>query len=310
MSMRCPRCPGDRHADEPGQVKPLVSFPNLFSFDQTTAPRKGRVTFGRPTSMYARYKQDAMRLHLASWIVILGIAAAVIGCTSTESFNRTMVTDSAEYQRERQPADVAVTHEAMRGANEYSPTDAVQHTITELLSILGNEALRHPARSEARRHHIEEIIRHRVSYEQMAQRALGAPWRQLNDTERRDFVRLFVQLLRDKFANKIDQYYAIVYLFEQREGTCAEVRTRLIGPKVDTWLEFRLTNTSGDWLVYDLVIEGASLVRNYHAQFVRIIRDESFAGLVHKMKQRDLVVKAFEKTAPVIAVSSMHTAAQ
>ena len=303
MLMRC-------HADEPGQVKSLVNVPHLISFDQTTAPRKGRVKFGRSTSMYARYRQGAMPLHLASWMVILGIAAAVIGCNSTESFNRTMMTDSADNQSlERQPVKVAITDEAMRGA-EYSPTDAVQHTITELLSILGNEALRHPARSEERRHHIEEIIRHRVSYEQMAQRALGVPWKQLNDTERREFVRLFVQLLRDRFANKIDQYYAIVYLFEQREGTCAEVRTRLLGPKVDTRLEFRLTNTSGDWLVYDVVIEGTSLVRNYHAQFVRIIRNETFAGLVHKMKQRDLVVKAFEKTAPVIAVSSMHTAAQ
>ena len=303
MSMRC-------HADEPGQVKSLVNVPHLISFDQTTAPRKGRVKFGRSTSMYARYRQGAMPLHLASWMVILGIAAAVTGCNSTESFNRTMMTDRADNQSlERQPVKAAITDEAMRGA-EYSPTDAVQSTITELLSILGNEALRQPARSEERRHHIEEIIRHRVSYEQMAQRALGVPWKQLNDTERREFVRLFVQLLRDRFANKIDQYYAIVYLFEQREGTCAEVRTRLLGPKVDTWLEFRLTNTSGDWLVYDVVIEGTSLVRNYHAQFVRIIRDESFAGLVHKMKQRDLVVKAFEKTAPVIAVSSMHTAAQ
>ena len=304
MSTRC-------HADEPGQVKSLVNVPHLISFDQTTAPRKGRVTFGRSTSMYARYRQGAMPLHLASWMVILGIAAAVTGCHSTESFNRTMMTDSADNQSlERHSVKVAITHESMREAKEYSPTDAVQSTITELFTILGNEALRQPARSEERRHHIEEIIRHRVSYEQMAQRALGVPWKQLNDTERRDFVRLFVQLLRDRFANKVDQYYAIVYLFEQREGTCAEVRTRLLGPKVDTWLEFRLTNTSGDWLVYDVVIEGASLTRNYHAQFVRIIRDESYAALVHKMKQRDLVVKAFEKTAPAIAVSSMHTAAQ
>jgi phospholipid transport system substrate-binding protein len=247
-----------------------------------------------------------MQLHFTSSIVFWSIAAAVTGCASMEAFNRTMIVDNADHPSlERQPANGVIW-----GGHEYSPTDAVQSTITDVLSILGNEALKQPARSEERRHHIEEIIRHRVSYEQMAQRALGVPWKQLNDTERQEFVRLFVQLLRDRFANKVDQYYAIIYLFEQREGSFAEVRTKLIGPKVDTWLEFRLANTSGDWLVYDVVIEGASLVRNYHAQFARIIRDESYAGLVHKMKQRDLVVKTFEKTAPVIAVSSVDTAAQ
>ena len=99
---------------------------------------------------------------------------------------------------------------------------------------------------------------------------------------------LFVELIRDTVANKIDQYYdeQILYLVEQREGSFAEVRTNLIGPKVDTSLDFRLENHSGDWLVYDVVIDGASIVRNYRTQFSRIIRDNSYAGLVEKMKQR------------------------
>jgi phospholipid transport system substrate-binding protein len=247
-----------------------------------------------------------MQSHLVSSIVSCGIAAALTGCASMASFNRPMIVDNAAHPSlERHP-----TNGVISGTHEYSPTDAVQSTIIDVLSILGNEALKQPARSEERRRHLEEIIRHRVSYEQMARRALGVSWKQLNDTEREEFVRLFVQLLRDRFANKVDQYYAIVYLFEQREGSFAEVRTKLIGPKGDTCVEFRLANTFGDWLMYDLVIEGASIVRNYHAQFVRIIRDGSYAALVDKMKQRDLVVKAFEKTAPVIAVSSLHTAAQ
>ena len=245
-----------------------------------------------------------MQSHLALWIVVCGIATAVTGCASMENSGRTMIVENTDHDGlQRQPASIAIRNGVMReGPNEYSPTEAVQSTITDLLSILGNEALKQPDRSEGRRHHIEEIIRHRVSYEQMAQRALGVPWKQLTDTERQEFVRLFVQLLRDRFANKIDQYHEVIYLFEQREGSCAEVRTKLIGPKVDTWLDFRLGNKSGDWLVYDVVIDGASIVKNYHAQFARIIRDESYAGLVEKMKHRVLVVKTFEKTALAVAL--------
>lgn len=255
--------------------------------------------------------EDAMPTYLASYMVVCAIAIAVTGCGSSEFFNRTMIVDNSDHNRlQRQPPTVAIREGVMGGRlEEYSPTEAVKSTMTDLLSILGNEALNQPGRSQERRHRIEEIIRHRVSYEQMAQRALGVPWKQLSDSERQEFVSLFVQLLRDTFANKIDQYYdeRMFYVFEQRQGTFAEVRTNLIGSKVDTLLDFRLGNKSGDWLVYDVVIDGASIVRNYQAQFNRIIRDDSYAGLVEKMKQRDLVVKGFEKTAPAVALSARRS---
>jgi phospholipid transport system substrate-binding protein len=137
---------------------------------------------------------------------------------------------------------------------------------------------------------------------QLAPRALGDPWAELHATERQEFVKIFVELIRDTMANKIDQYHddQILYLDEQREGSFACVRTNLIGSKVDTSVDFRLERHSGDWLVYDLIIDGTSIVRNYRTQFSRIIRDNSYAGLVEKMKQRALTVKWFEKTAPAL----------
>jgi phospholipid transport system substrate-binding protein len=141
----------------------------------------------------------------------------------------------------------------------------------------------------------------------MARSSLGAPWMSLSDKERQEFVTLFVELIRDRVANKIDQYYGeqIFYLNEQREGRFAQVRTNLIGPKVDTALDFRLENHSDQWLVYDLVIDGTSIVGNYRAQFSQIIHDTTYAGLVQKMKQRVHTVKGFEKTVPDIALLPM-----
>jgi phospholipid transport system substrate-binding protein len=252
-----------------------------------------------------------MQSHLASWIVVLGMVAAVTGCASIKSSSGTMMVHNSDHYRLKiQPAIITIVDDVGRVApTEYSPTESVKSTIADLLSILGNEALKQPGRSEERRQQIEQVIRHRVNYEQMAQRSLGAPWTRLHDTERQEFVRLFVELIRDRVANKIDQYddEQVFYLSEQREGSCAEVRTNLIGSKVDTSLDFRLENHSGDWLVYDVVIDGASIVRNYRTQFARVIRDEAYAGLVERMKQRALVVKWFEKTAPVIALSPAPT---
>ncbi|OGW48138.1 MAG: hypothetical protein A2V62_09460 [Nitrospirae bacterium RBG_19FT_COMBO_58_9] len=183
-------------------------------------------------------------------------------------------------------------------AAELTPTESVKSTMAEVVRILDNAELKQPGRTMERRQHIEQVVRDRVSYEEMAKRALGIPWTDLTDSERQEFVGLFVQLLRDTFSCRIDEYTGeqVLYLSEQREEQFAEVKTKLAGRKMDTLLDFRLANRLGNWLVYDVVIDGASMIGNYHAQFTSIIRDLTYAGLVKRMKEKTLVVKAFETT--------------
>lgn len=250
-----------------------------------------------------------MRLHSTSWIMVGGMTTVLTGCGVMETSNHsTMVTNHARLQRHSALTVVDGVVSQIR----YSPTDAVQGTVADFLSILGDEALKQPERSGERRHLIEQVIRNGVNCEEAARRALGPPWKELTDTERQEFVSLFVQLLRDMFANKIDQYHdaRMLYLSERRNGRFAEVRTRLVGSKVDTSVDFQLGSQSGDWLIYDLVIDGASLVSNYQAQFRQVIRDDSYAGLIEKMRQRNLQAKGFERTGLAVARSSMHTAPQ
>jgi phospholipid transport system substrate-binding protein len=181
---------------------------------------------------------------------------------------------------------------------EQTATESVKSTIDAVVHILNSEELKQPGRSVERRQKIEQVIRQRISYEDMAKRALGWPWIELTHTERQEFVALFVQLLRDTFACRIDNYAdeQVLYLSEQREDHFAEVKAKLSGPKTDTLLDFRLADVLGHWYVHDVAIDGAGIVSNYHAQFASIIRDHSYAGLVNKMKEKTLVVKAFETT--------------
>ena len=248
-----------------------------------------------------------MRLNVASCLVAGGIVTGLLGCGLLETSNKS-TTATTHARLQRQPA-TAVIGNSVASQVEYSPTDAVKDTVADLLSILGNEALKQPERSLDRRHFIEDIIRHRVSYEEAAQRTLGLRWKRLTDSERQEFVSLFMHLLRDTLANNIDQYYdeQMFYLSERRHGRFAEVRTNLIGSKVNTSLDFRLGSQSDQWLIYDVVIDGTSVIGSYKAQFARIIRDDSYAGLIEKMEQRDLLVKVFERTAPAVSLSSMHT---
>ncbi len=187
---------------------------------------------------------------------------------------------------------VSITH----AADSSSPLQTVQSTVTELFSIVKGEA--EPYRWNQRRRDVEQVIRRHVSYYEMAQRSLGEAWTRLDDSQREEFVDLFVQILRDALANRLFEYSdeQVVYLSEEHDQGCANVATKLWGDKVDTSVEFRLKKYSGRWMLYDAVIDGTSIISNYRAQFTAVIRDVSYAGLVHKMKQRTLMVKMFEGT--------------
>lgn len=250
-----------------------------------------------------------MPFRSALWIIFLGIAVASTGCGSMKPSNGFGTIDSLNhYWLKGQPVDSTTVEGITRvGSSEDSPTESVKSTITGLLSILGNKALEQPAQLEESRHKIEQVIRARVNYEHMAQRSLETTWASLNDMERQEFSELFLELLRDTVANKVDQYYdeQIFFLSEQPKGNFAEVKTQLIGSKVDARLDFRLENQFGEWLVYDVVVDGVSVVRSYQAQFARVIRDNSYAGLVEKMKLNTLVVKIYEQSEHAIGLSPM-----
>jgi phospholipid transport system substrate-binding protein len=188
---------------------------------------------------------------------------------------------------------IAAIHEG-----ESSPTNAVKGTINDLIQVLEDEALKQPQQAEERRHRIEDIIKHRVDYEEMARRALGAPWSTLSLQGRHEFVSLFVELLRATFVGRITDHSdeQVVFLGELRKETFAEVNTQLKGGKIDTPIDFRLIRRAHEWRVYDIVIDGASIVSNYRSQFTSIIRDASYSGLVKKMKEKAIAVKTFEKS--------------
>jgi len=80
----------------------------------------------------------------------------------------------------------------------------------------------------------------------------------------------------------------VVFLGELRKNAFAEVRAQMKGRKIDTPVDFRLIHRAHEWRVYDVVIDGASIVSNYRSQFNSIIRDVSYVGLVKKMRQKQL----------------------
>lgn len=169
-----------------------------------------------------------------------------------------------------------------------SPTGAVKETVDQVFVVLRDQALKEPAREEERRAKLEEIIGRRFDYAEMGKRTLASQWKGLSPEQQQEFVALFQQFLANSYVGNVDGYSGeeVEYLKEREKGEFAEVQTKVVSPKVKIPLDYRLLQKNGEWWVYDVVIDGVSLMKNYRGQFSRIINSSSFDALLEKLRSK------------------------
>jgi len=172
-------------------------------------------------------------------------------------------------------------------------TDEVKKAVDEVVRIVSDKKLENDENS--RRQAVKEAIGNIFDYREMAKRSLGKHWKRRTPQERTYFVDLFASLLENSYADKIESYHneKIEYLRERVDGGYAEVRSRVTTDSHDEFsLNYRLLKKKDKWLVYDVVIEGVSLVSNYRSQFNRIIRSDGYAELLRKLETKREEIKA------------------
>jgi len=174
------------------------------------------------------------------------------------------------------------------------PTDSMKGTIDEVLRIVRDKELKEPGKAAERRQQLERVVGARFDYQEMSKRALGAPWNGLSNEEKQEFVALFRTLLTNSYADKIESYSGegVQYLNERVEKDYAEVRTKVLSGKTEIPLDYRLINRADDWRVYDVVVDGVSLVSNYRGQFTKILRATSYADLVDQLRKKSDKLKS------------------
>jgi phospholipid transport system substrate-binding protein len=175
-----------------------------------------------------------------------------------------------------------------------SAMEAMKETIDQALKVLEDESLQSPEKSRERLESLEDIIGKRFDYREMGKRTLGKYWPQFSEADREEFVRLFQRFLSKTYAGNVDGYSGeqVQYLKERRKGDFAEVRTAVNSDKSTTSIYYRLLKSSNTWKVYDVVIEGVSLVKNFRSQFGRIIEAESAKGLLEKLRTKTVGSKS------------------
>src|SRR5919108_164545 len=174
-------------------------------------------------------------------------------------------------------------------ASAATPTETLKAYGDVVLKILDDQKLRAPERKQERRAAVRKVAEEVFDVGETAKRALGPHWQQRTPAEREEFTQLFADLLESTYIARIDEYGGerIRYTGEKIDGDTALVQTRVLTKKgSEAPVEARMLKRGDKWYIYDVIIEGVSLVNNYRTQFDRIIRSSSYPELVKKLRDR------------------------
>ncbi|MCZ7626241.1 MAG: ABC transporter substrate-binding protein [Candidatus Methylomirabilis sp.] len=196
----------------------------------------------------------------------------------------------------------AVAILAMPGQGLAGPaTDQVKGTVDQVLEILTDPTLKDDRRTKERRAKLRQTVLERFDFSEMSKRSMGQHWKERSPEERTEFVGLFTDLLERAYIDRVEGYTGeqIVYLEERTDGNYSEVRTKIVTKRnQEIPIAYRLQRADSKWSVYDIVVEGVSLVNNYRTQFSKIIRTSSYRDLVKKMQAKVEGEEAAELSTP------------
>jgi phospholipid transport system substrate-binding protein len=175
-------------------------------------------------------------------------------------------------------------------------TDVVRDTVDRVLKIANDQALSEPQR----RARIKQVILKSFGFEEMARQSMGRHWNDLSAGQRTEFVSLFTDLLERTYINDIEAYkegQEIHYGAERVDGDQIEVPSTVLTEARDRIpVNYRLVKSGNGWQVYDLVVDGVSLVQNYRSQFSHIIEQQGYSTLLKRIRAKVKSEQAIEHT--------------
>jgi phospholipid transport system substrate-binding protein len=174
-------------------------------------------------------------------------------------------------------------------ADEVTPTTELKPVLSDLTAVLADESMKGTDHLEERRDKIMLLIKRGFDFREMSKRVLGKTWRQIDDQEKDNFTTLMTKLLENVYIGKLESYSGqqIEFVAEKVKGKRAQITTLVENGNAKIPVHYIMRKTDSGWLVYDINIEGVSLVRNYQEQFKSILRKEDYKGLVKVLEDKN-----------------------
>ena len=177
------------------------------------------------------------------------------------------------------------------GAAGIGPLDQVRGMVDNILTIMKDDKLSAPGKKDERRDTIMVEVEKRFDFREMSKRTLARNWKSRSEPERKEFQELFSELLKHTYIGRVEAYSneQVIYpkvVLDKKKKNKAMVYSKVLKNNQEIPINYRLYKKNGEWFVYDVVIEGVSLVRNYRTEFGRVISKEKYPGLISKIKEK------------------------
>jgi len=142
--------------------------------------------------------------------------------------------------------------------------------------------------TEQDRDAIRQQVEGRFDYREMARRSVGRAWNKQSPEQQAAFTETFRQLLERSYGNRLSAYHGQTVEFDDAEfkKNKARVKTRVIDSNKTTPVEYRLHQSAGTWQVYDIKIEGVSLIGTFRKDFKGALKKDGFDGLLKALNEK------------------------
>lgn len=171
-----------------------------------------------------------------------------------------------------------------------SPMDIMKGVVEEVFHTLQAYPVAGPPENlPKRRDEIRKIIDNHFDAVEMSQRALGKYWKEIPEEKQQEFTRLFYWRLYNFYVMRLENYSdeKVIYNKELLKGNVAAIYTQVSSKKYPEFdIEYRLKQQGDDWKIYDVVIEGVSLVANYRSQFSSFLSKKSIDELLQALREK------------------------
>jgi len=169
------------------------------------------------------------------------------------------------------------------------PTEAVKGNLDKVLDVLRDPSLKAESAKKAKKNKIRDISEEMFDFTELSKRSLGKNWSKFNPDQQKEFVGLYKSLLEDAYADKIMLYTDIKIVFSKEVALTektVEVQSTVLRKSGEIPIYYRVIMKDGAWRVYDVVIEGISLINNYRSQFKEILVNKPPESLLETLRKK------------------------
>lgn len=189
---------------------------------------------------------------------------------------------------------VCVVLIASAGAREShagdDPLKDLQAGVDKVIALLKDPDFDKNSKEEEQREKIMVVVKDLFDFVEVSKRSLGASWSSFTPPQRKEFADVFADFLGVTYFKKVKAAYqgeTVVYLSQEvTEKTRAVIKTAIPRSAGDIPITYRMLKKNGQWRVYDVIIEGISLVKNYRVQFSKLLKNSTPAELIQRLKQK------------------------